>query len=120
MLCPFVVAFIAGCLGDASVNVSGKVVDPQGNPIDGAEVDVSIESQKNSLGPDLSSHGGKFHVLQPYSPPHFQKDKFILVARKAGFERYSEELDSSTREHWGHQITLHPAKQHPVTKIKTD
>lgn len=91
------VAFI-GCYGDRYVGVSGKVIDENGIPIEGAKVTLRLESERSAgseQDEDTTDSSGSFSVGFS-SAPGFRRTDAILTIEKEAYEPYEERIGSSS------------------------
>ena len=83
---------IAGCIGDPTIKVQGRVVDEAGDAIGGAALTVKILPASMTPAPPMpfpplrgeSDQAGAFDFMSVEDP----KDRFVLRVEKAGFEPY--------------------------------
>lgn len=93
---------LAGCIGDGSIEVEGRVLNRAGEPIAGAL--VSLESSKSSKLQTTTTTDGEFHLFDLVAPGDYT---IPLVVEAKGYK--TARLDIRTSRENRVQVTLAPA-----------
>lgn len=104
---------LAGCYGDALVQVSGVVKDDSANPVAGAVVTLAPSPGSGSKSPPdqiVTDSSGRFDVEITFSPAASRRD-FVLTVEKEGFLPYEKHF--SDGYHRQSDVVLSPAGERP-------
>jgi formylglycine-generating enzyme required for sulfatase activity len=103
-----------GCLifipyGDWFFRLSGKVVDPTGDPIEGARLSLFIDDRGRPEAVETTSDKGDYSLHAGGAPPGLLRKKHILLeVERGGFKKLSAQLDDKHPPPNGFLIKLQP------------
>ena len=94
---------LAGCMGDGSIEVEGRVLNRAGEPITGALVSLEMSSRTSKLQ-TMTAIDGEFHLFDLVAPGYYD---IPLVVEAKGYK--TARLDIRTSRENKVQVTLAPA-----------
>jgi formylglycine-generating enzyme required for sulfatase activity len=107
--------------GDWFIDVSGHVVDPNLDPIEGVTVSLFIDDSSRPASRETTLDKSKYWVHGSGAPPGlFRRKPILLVVEKEGFQRFSAALNDRQPPPDGFLIKLQPISQAKWKKEAAD